>query len=247
MAFGNIGKRNFEPRYEKKYIISPEMYLVLSKRIKCLLQMDEFSVDENGYFISSLYFDDAFDTAYNEKLSGSDNRRKYRLRTYNKSDSLIKIECKEKHRGMIYKRSDTVSKEDYIKLSKGLFDEIDLSVPLLSEIYSLNREKLLSPVVAVNYVREAYCHPLSDTRITFDKKLEAGFSNASYLGEDTVSGYMFEGAPYNDSIILEVKFNKFLPEFIKDISSIGISETSASKYIIYQRTAVKSISAYNIF
>ena len=48
------------------------------------------------YSISSLYFDDMYQTAYQEKLDGVETRKKYRIRIYNNSDSVISLECKYK-------------------------------------------------------------------------------------------------------------------------------------------------------
>lgn len=56
-----------------------------------------------GYMIRSLYFDDCYECAYEEKLAGVEARSKYRIRIYNYSDSIIKLECKHKE-GSIYTR-----------------------------------------------------------------------------------------------------------------------------------------------
>ena len=60
---------------------------------------------ENGcYRITSVYLDDVYRTAYNDKLIGADTRKKYRIRTYDLSDKLLHFECKYKDRDMTSKR-----------------------------------------------------------------------------------------------------------------------------------------------
>ena len=45
-------------RHEYKYYINYDVYYVLRDRLKKVIQMDENMPDENGYLISSIYFDD---------------------------------------------------------------------------------------------------------------------------------------------------------------------------------------------
>ena len=54
------------------------------------------NADSRGdYHIRSLYFDDYNDSALFEKQSGILKRKKYRIRIYNLSDSVIKLEKKQ--------------------------------------------------------------------------------------------------------------------------------------------------------
>ena len=50
-----------------------------------------------GYTIRSLYFDDYCNSAYEEKDAGILMRKKYRVRIYNGSDKVIKLERKKKY------------------------------------------------------------------------------------------------------------------------------------------------------
>ena len=43
------------------------------------------------YHIRSLYFDDVYETALKDKVAGTDERCKYRVRIYNYNDSVIKF------------------------------------------------------------------------------------------------------------------------------------------------------------
>ena len=58
-------------RYELKYIITPTMAYILKKRLLSVMSIDKLANGgEDGYIISSLYFDDLESTAYFEKLDG---------------------------------------------------------------------------------------------------------------------------------------------------------------------------------
>ena len=54
---------------------------------------DEYC-DNEKYVISSLYFDDLRDSMLADTLDGIDARDKYRIRIYNNSFEIIKLEVK---------------------------------------------------------------------------------------------------------------------------------------------------------
>ena len=68
-------------RNEWKYLISTSEKELLELRMKHLLKKDPHASD-GGYMIRSLYFDDYWNSAYEEKESGVLMRKKYRIRIY---------------------------------------------------------------------------------------------------------------------------------------------------------------------
>lgn len=78
-------------RNEWKYLISTSEKELLELRMKHLLKKDPHASD-GGYMIRSLYFDDYWNSAYEEKESGVLMRKKYRIRIYDYSDRSIKLE-----------------------------------------------------------------------------------------------------------------------------------------------------------
>ena len=98
-------------RNEKKIVLPYEKYLVLSARMRALLSPDPHCTDPAGYFISSLYLDDIYDSAYQEKIAGAPQRKKYRIRIYNGDTSRITLECKEKKSDRIEKTGERISLE----------------------------------------------------------------------------------------------------------------------------------------
>lgn len=216
-------------RNEIKYLLTYEDYVVLSRRIAALLTLDKHTVSPEGYRITSLYLDDMYDTSYYEKLSGDTNRKKYRLRAYNYDPSVISLECKEKKQSKINKTSTRIDQNIFDSILVNDFDPLyNRSDALSKEVFALNREKELKPSVVVDYVREAYTHPLSNTRITFDKELACGINTNDFFDKAYKCGYIF---PKNE-VILEVKFDEYLPTMIRQMLSIGYKPLAASKYML---------------
>lgn len=208
---------------------------MLSRVLRAVLKKDEHS-DENGeYHIRSLYFDTIFDDALHDKIAGVQNRDKYRIRIYNCKDDFIRMECKSKYDNYIAKRQAQISRDLCEQLITG--DPTGLentSSGLLREVFREMRLHLLKPVVIVDYVREAYMHPVEEVRITFDKQLRTGLFSHDLFNKALPTVPPLEA----DTIILEVKFNNYLPQYIKDIitTAAGWSARSAiSKYTLCRR------------
>ena len=222
-------------RHELKYYITPLEYEVLSRQLKHVLDKDPFGDENNEYHIRSLYFDTIFNDALTDKLDGVKNRDKYRIRIYNFSDKVIKMECKTKVGSLISKRS--------VKIPRILAEQLIAGDPtgleqsrsgLLRDIFREMKLNYLRPVVLVDYVREAYLHPAEEVRITFDKQLHSGLGSV-----DLFNPYVPTVSPFDhNEMILEVKFNRFLPNHIRDLlcTCVQSAQNSAiSKYVWCRR------------
>ena len=82
-------------RHELKYLISYGQKADLNVRMAPLLDHDSHARD-GSYTIRSLYFDDYWNTAYQEKVDGVLTRKKYRIRIYDYSDRVIKLDASAK-------------------------------------------------------------------------------------------------------------------------------------------------------
>lgn len=222
-------------RHELKYYLTASQYQVLARIIRVLLNKDEHTDENAEYHIRSLYFDSIFDDALNDKISGTSRRDKYRIRIYNYSDSLIRMECKSKYGNYISKRQALISRDLCEQLMTG--DPTGLentSSGLLREVFREMRLSLLRPVVIVDYMREAYMHPVEDIRITFDKQLRTGL-----FSHDLFDPHLPTVPPIAaDQVILEVKYNQVLPQYLSQVLSLaaGWSQRSAiSKYTLCRR------------
>ncbi len=205
---------NIPLRHELKFFINEMQYQVLSRQLDHVLQRDPNGDENNEYHIRSLYFDTIFNDAYFDKLDGVQNRNKYRIRIYNLSDALIKLECKTKVGSLISKRSLTIPRDLADQLIAG--DPTDLertSSGLLSDMYREMTCGLLRPVVIVDYVREAYLHPAEEVRITFDKQLRTGMRSIDLFDPTIPTISPFD----NNDIILEVKYNRVMPPYIANL------------------------------
>ncbi|MBE5769012.1 MAG: polyphosphate polymerase domain-containing protein [Clostridiales bacterium] len=221
---------NMPLRHELKFFISPKQYYLLSNALDLVLQRDPNGDENNEYHIRSLYFDTVFDDALHDKLSGVQNRDKYRIRIYNLTDKVIKLECKTKVGSLISKRSLSIPRD----LCEQLIacDPTGLETTrsgLLSDVYREMTTRLLHPVVIVDYVREAYLHPAEEVRITFDKQLRTGLNSIDLFNPDVPTVPPFD----NGEIILEIKYNRVMPPYIRDLINTycGDAQQSAiSKY-----------------
>ena len=222
-------------RHELKYFITPLEYQVLSRVLDKTLHRDPNGDENNEYHIRSLYFDTFFNDALIDKLDGVKNRDKYRIRIYNFSDRFIRMECKTKVGSMISKRSTPIPKLLAEQLIAGDPTGLERTRSgLLRDVYREMKLHLLRPVVIVDYVREAYLHPAEEVRITFDKQLHTGLGSV-----DMFNPYMPTISPFDHGeMILEVKFNRSLPPYIRDIlcTHVHSAQNSAiSKYVWCRR------------
>lgn len=215
-------------RYEIKFLITYADYMELFNKLKHIMSPDEHSSDRDDYFVRSLYYDDLYGSAYVTKINGDNNRRKYRIRTYNMSDDKILFERKQKYNNKVEKDAIYLKRFQYEQLAVGNFEVIrDMDSPLANEIYGIHCSFGLKPAVVVDYDRTALVHPFSNTRITFDKNLRAGIGSYDIFDEDM---YTYPIYP-NNSVILEVKYDNELPSHISAmLSTICGEKTALSKF-----------------
>lgn len=228
-------------RHEIKYLLTYAEYISLKYKINNILEKDIHSDSDGQYFIRSLYFDDIYNSSYTEKINGSDNRIKYRFRIYNYSDTSVKLETKEKKNNKIKKNTFVLPQNVTQDFLCGNLDFLaETNNDLASKTYGLIKSKNLHPSVIVDYEREAYTHALSSTRLTFDRNLRAAFPTFNINKEDLFTIPVFP----NNSVILEIKYNEYLPTFLSNILSTmkGIN-TSLSKYCMC-RQKLKEIKLY---
>ncbi|WIV11774.1 polyphosphate polymerase domain-containing protein [Proteiniborus sp. MB09-C3] len=217
-------------RHEYKFFINTGDYYALRTRIKALMKLDRNSRDSGDYSIRSIYFDDIKDTALFEKINGVNHREKFRIRFYNGDSSYIRLEKKIKNNGLTAKFSTKISAEACLKILNGDMDWIRTSEDsLLYELYTKMKNQLFRPKTIVDYDREAYIYPIGNIRVTFDKSIKSGLFSTNIF--DTKLPTM--KALDTKLIILEVKFDEFLPDFISDIIQIGDRRaTAVSKYAL---------------
>ncbi|AIQ13157.1 polyphosphate polymerase domain-containing protein [Paenibacillus durus] len=223
-------------RHEFKYYLHPHEYLSMRQRVASLLPLDPYSQNADGYGIRSLYFDSPVDHALYDKTNGIFGREKFRIRIYNASDSSIKLERKSKYGDYVSKESAPLTRPEYENIVHGDASSIaDSPHPLVRDLYRALTYKGFRRAAIVDYVREAYVYDYGDVRITFDKKLSSGINSLDLFDP----GLAFREA-LDDSTrtILEIKFNRFLPEPVRLITTPAASVRSTiSKYVICREAA----------
>ena len=223
-------------RHELKFYISQSEYYLLSHALDRVLDRDpNGSAETNEYHIRSLYFDTYNNSALLDKLNGVRDRDKYRIRIYNLSDRLIRMECKTKVGSLISKRSIAIPRLLAEQLIAGDPTGLERTRSgLLQDVFREMTLHLLHPVVIVDYVREAYLHPAEEVRITFDKQLRAGLNSVDLFEPELPTISPFDHGEF----ILEVKYNQSLPPYIRDLlcTYVHNAQNSAiSKYCICRR------------
>ncbi|WP_346885752.1 polyphosphate polymerase domain-containing protein [Clostridium sp. UBA4395] len=215
-------------RHEIKHLINISDYLAIKNRLKNIAQLDENAGDKGTYTIKSLYFDNINNKALMEKINGVNNREKFRLRIYNDNHSFIKLEKKSKVNGLCSKISTSISMNQCEDIIKNNIDDIfKYKEPILTELYSKMKYDLLRPKTIVEYTREAYVFKPGNIRITFDSNIKSGLYSQNFFNDNLAT----IGMPARNPIVLEVKFDEFFPEIIRDIIQTKDRESSAfSKY-----------------
>ena len=214
-------------RHEYKHEISYSDMLVLRSRLGCVMKRDIHAI--NGkYFIRSLYFDNAQDKALTEKINGVNIREKFRIRYYNYDTSVIYLEKKSKINGLCHKESVLLTKEEAQAVVNGELGWMtNLSEPLLHELYSKMMSQGLRPKTIVDYEREPFVFSPGNVRVTIDSNIRTGLNCTDFLNPRCVT------VPTVDAIILEVKWDEYLPDIIRDAVQLSSCRTDTfSKYAV---------------
>ena len=216
-------------RHELKYMVSYWQYLQLRSRFRQVMKQDPH-VGKNGtYQIRSIYFDNIQDKALREKVFGVAKREKFRIRYYNDNFEQITLEKKIKDNNLCMKVSAPLQENECRRLLKGDLEWMkDHSSSLVQELYGKMKYQQLKPRVLVSYTREPYIFTAGNVRITFDWNVRTTMYHQKFLEEKV---YDVETGQCPGEMIMEVKYDAFLPRVIQDmIQSEGIRQQSFSKY-----------------
>jgi len=215
-------EKNF--RHEYKYLISRSSAELLKQRLKGFMRYDPHA-GKNGYTIRSLYFDDLAADAFYDKVSGVDNRTKYRIRCYNYSDAVFKLEKKEKKGHLTRKTAQTLSLSQVrdIQNNPRVFEGDGLAEEL--RLYCCAKGG--KPMVLVDYDRTPFVCADGNTRITIDENLRT----LPYQGDLFASPNAMIPVLEPGQVILEVKFDDFLPGYLDAcLSDIPKAAMAISKF-----------------
>lgn len=208
--------------------------VLLQARLGGVVKKDPH-VNKNGcYHIRSVYFDDAADTCYYQNEAGTDPRAKYRIRIYNASDGKIRLEKKVKQNGMTRKYAAPLTREqaDLLIAGKGLSmakEDFDTYPELLQNFMVLWQTRYMRPKVIVSYDRVPYVDSRGNVRVTFDRNIAASLDFAHFFDKNLRKEPILPVGVH----LMEVKFDEFLPAYIKERLDIGhLRQTTFSKYYL---------------
>ncbi len=219
-------------RHELKHQINLREDLVLTQRLRKLFFHDKHAGTDGTYRVTSLYFDTPYDNALREKIDSLNRREKFRLRYYGMDTSLIRLEKKYKVNGLCGKRSARMTLEQVQRLlSNDIEFLLDSTVPLFIELYSKLQGKNLRPKTIVRYSREAFSYEPGNVRITLDRNIRTGLGSIDFLNPE-----IFHLCVMEQSTVLEVKYDAFLPEFVRMAVQVpGRQAIACSKYALCRR------------
>ena len=224
-------------RHEQKYLISLKDKTLIRQRLKEFMQLDKH-VQKESYTIRSLYFDDYWNSSYEDKQAGVLIRKKYRIRIYNFSADVIKLERKRKHGAYIYKESASLTQEEFYKILDGDYGFLLKSpYPLCREFYVECMTNQMRPRTIVDYEREPWILDTGTVRVTFDENVRAAVGSFDIFDASLPTLEVLEP----EKLVLEVKYTEFYPEIIKQIVPTDATEyTAVSKYVLcYDKSLYK--------
>lgn len=221
-------------RHELKYKITFADYLAIRQRIRTVMKTDEHADADGRYSIFSVYFDNIFDKALLEKINGVQKREKFRLRYYNNDFSFVSLEKKEKYNDLCLKESARISKDELFSILSGGGEWMKRhQSALVRELYCKMRFQQLFPRVLVSYIREAYVYAPGNVWVTFDFCVRTSLFTRNFV-ENGFDGISATDEP--GEMILEVKFDDFLPDVISRLIQTGSTRQQAfSKYCASRR------------
>ncbi len=225
-------------RYEFKYFLTKKIADEIRNHVSKFMILDNFVNLElsNRYFVRSIYFEDNFNTNFDEKINGYRIRKKFRIRYYNKNlnQSPIFLETKGRNLERTYKIRDKIDLSDLekIKQKKSIFSLINKypkSVPIHDFVFETYK-KNLKPKILIDYERQPFInkHGLY-FRLTFDQNLSCVKLN-NKLTNNLVNNSLKCKAGFT---ILEVKFERSIPLwFHRIIQSYNLRRQSISKFVL---------------
>lgn len=235
-------------RYEKKFIISDDIYRIIKSQLEEYMEVDEYSRNGDFYTICNIYYDTDDNEIIRKSIEKPVYKEKLRLRSYGVVTSKEKVflEIKKKYQGRVNKRRTALTLEDACRYmetgqkpevlnlrGKQIFHEID---------YMVSRYQTLHPALFLSYDRNALLG-IEDRnfRITFDTNI---LTRRYDLGLDY--GIYGELLLPKSQWVMEVKMNQAAPLWFAELlSKYRIYPVSFSKYgMEYRKNLLHNDMAY---
>lgn len=231
-------------RYEKKFIITDDVYRSIKPLLEEYMEVDEHSRNGDFYTICNIYYDTEDNEIIRKSIEKPTYKEKLRLRSYGVVSPKDKVflEIKKKFNGCVNKRRTSITLEDsyrYLETKQKPNARNLMNKQILEEIdYFIQKYPTLQPALFLSYDRNAmFGKEDKNFRITFDTNI---LTRRYDLGLD----YGVYGEPLlsKDQWIMEVKIDHAAPLwFAKLLSEYKIYPVSFSKYgMEYQKMVLLS-------
>ena len=214
----DLGVHVQKGRQELKHALNQMDCYLLRNKMKHFMESDPHTNEDGKYVIRSVYFDNMDNKVYTEKKEGLYTRDKFRVRLYNMNTDYINLEKKSKRDNVTFKEKCMVYASEYEKIRHGEIEWMERdSRPLIQELYLQMKLLQLKPITIVDYEREVFIYPHGNVRVTFDSHIRTSNRNIDFLNPDV---HMVPALDPN-IVILEVKYDEFIPDFIKTILQVS--------------------------
>lgn len=217
-------------RHEYKYPINAGDCELLKRRLGQIMKTDPHTGPDGSYVIRSLYFDNVYDKALFEKISGANPRSKFRIRIYNGKDDFITLEKKVKCGELTQKLQARITRAECDRITSGDIEwMLDDGRGVVAELYAQMKGEGLRPKVIVEYTRTPFIYDAGNVRVTLDRRVRSGVFSTDLFNPASI-------VETGDMDVLEVKYDRFLPDVIKmAIHPIGYDRESMSKYEVCRK------------
>ncbi|MCR5302471.1 MAG: polyphosphate polymerase domain-containing protein [Lachnospiraceae bacterium] len=213
-------------RHEMKYLINRRDMDSCISRITMFAGYDRHAT-KGSYLVRSLYYDDMYSSAYEDKESGVRSRCKYRIRVYDGDDTFISLEKKIKEGSFVRKESAVLTRGEYDMIRNGDTGFLLARSEKAACDFALAcRIDMLHPEVIVDYERIPFVYDHGNVRITFDTNLRAVDSDDVFSDDPSYS------VLDKDLLIMEVKYTEFLPDILRAILPEEGARLALSKYVM---------------
>ena len=220
-------------RYEKKFIITDEIYRLIKPQLEEYMEVDNFSRNGEFYTICNIYYDTADNEIIRKSIEKPAYKEKLRLRSYGVvgPQDKVYLEIKKKFNGCVNKRRTSILLEDayqYLQTKQKPGTNTLMNEQILNEIdFIIQRYPTLHPALYLSYDRNAmFDKDNKNFRITFDTNI---LTRRYDLG--------LHYGVYGDLLlprgqwIMEVKVDKAAPVWFAELlSKHKIYPVSFSKY-----------------
>jgi hypothetical protein len=225
-------------RFELKYVIDEATALRIRDFVKTYLEPDEAGVGNpnHSYRVNSLYLDSDQLYTFWDWVNANRNRFKLRMRFYDSNpDAPVFLEIKRRVSGCILKQRCGIRKHAAPVVLAGQFPDLKDVVSrdakgfaALERFVSLICQLEAKPQALVTYLREAYIDPKNDgVRVTLDREVRISPRNrcdfSLHMDQYT--------QPFQDTVILELKFNNRFPVWFSEMVQLfSLTRSAAAKY-----------------